>query len=80
MPNNILIIYIIIIVIFLFSILFKDYAKKKEAYFKVKAIEEGNMLYIPLYAITQDDKNFSSYSFQLFFNNLFELVKKLFHL
>ena len=78
MANTIIIIYIVIITVFLASILFKDYAKKKEEFFKIEAIEKGNILFIPLYAFTQNDKNFSSYCFELFFNAIFNLVKQIF--
>ena len=78
MANNIIIFYIIIILIFFISILLKDYARKKEKFFKIKAVDEGNVLYIPLYAMTQEDKNFSAYCFELFFNSIFKLVKQIF--
>ena len=78
MANTVITIYIIIIVIFFISIFLKDYAKRKEAYFKKKAVDEGNIIYIPIYAITQNDKNFSAYCFELFFNSILKLIQKIF--
>tara|TARA_Y100000389_G_scaffold204742_1_gene259333 strand:+ start:601 stop:1932 length:1332 start_codon:yes stop_codon:yes gene_type:complete len=78
MANTIITIYIIVIVIFFISIFLKDYAKRKEAYFKKKAVDEGNVIYIPIYAITQGDKNYSSFCFELFFNSILKLIQNIF--
>ena len=78
MANKIIILYIIIISIFFISIFLKDYARRKEKFFKQKAVDEGNILYIPLYAMTQEDKNFSSFCFELFFNSMFKIIKQIF--